>query len=57
MDGEEKEIIKYKNTPSQNLESWRELQKKEDKLFNIIAKDSKMKLSNQLFSKNSYFHQ
>ena len=57
MDGEEKEIIKYKNTPSQNLESWRELQKTEDKLFNIIAKDSKMKLSNQLFSKNSYFHQ
>ena len=57
MDGEEKEIIKYKNTPSQNLHSWRELQSKEDKFFKANAKDSQMKLSNQLFSKNSYFHQ
>lgn len=57
MDGEEKEIIKYKNNPSQNLESWRELQRKEDKTFNIQARDSRMKLAGELNLKNSYFHQ
>jgi phage/plasmid-associated DNA primase len=57
MDGEEKEIIKYTNNPSQNLESWRELQKKEDKQFNTQARDSRMKLVGELYLKNSYFHQ
>lgn len=57
MDGEEKEIIKYKNNPSQNLECWKECQKIEDKFFQIQGKESRMKLSGEINSKNTFFHQ
>lgn len=55
MDGEEKEIIKYKNGPTQILGANKELQKIEDRFNMIRAKKSFEENKDKLLEKNTYF--
>ena len=55
MDGEEKEIIRYKNGAAQNLGANKEIQKTED-MFNMKRSQKAFeKYGNRLNEKNTYF--
>jgi len=55
MDGEEKEIIRYKNGAAQNLGANKELQKIED-MFNMKrSQKSFQQYEDRLYEKNTYF--
>lgn len=55
MSDDEPEIIPYKTNPSQKLESFKQLQKKEEYFFVKNAKSNFIKLEKNLNEKNSYF--
>lgn len=55
MDGEEKEIIKYKNGPTQNLGVNKELQKIEDMFNWKQSQKSFDQIGDKINGKNSYF--
>ena len=55
MADDDEEIIPYKRGPSQLLNSWRELQKKEEYFFMKHSQKKFIELEKQLADKNSYF--
>ena len=54
-DDDEPEIIPYTYNPSQKLESFKQLQKKEEFYFMKNSKNKFIELENSLNEKNSYF--
>lgn len=55
MAEEEPNIEKYKNSASQNLEAWKQIQKKEDVAYGKASAATFKKLGEELVKKNSYF--
>ena len=55
-DGEEEEIKKYKNSPAQDLESWKQIQHKIDVSFHKTAEKEFDTYAQKLQEKNTYFN-
>ena len=55
-DGDEPEIIKYKNSPAQDLEAWRQIQKKIDVSFKKSSEKEFQMYAQALKEKNTYWN-
>ena len=54
--GDEEEIKKYKNSPAQELESWKQIQHKIDVSFHKTAEKEFEAYAQKLQEKNTYFN-
>ena len=54
--GDEEEIVKYKNSPAQELESWKQIQHKIDVSFHKTAEKEFETYHQRLQEKNTYFN-
>ena len=54
--GDEEEVPKYKNSPAQDLESWKQIQHKIDMSFHKTAEKEFETYAQRLQEKNTYFN-
>ena len=54
--GDEEEVPKYKNSPAQDLESWKQIQHKIDVSFHNTAAKEFEQYAQRLQEKNTYFN-